>query len=147
MIENKDATLPDVVYETIQTKSEESRIPTRNSRKAAVKYANKIDHTLEQMGTLKTRLRIELKSKSNKHPMEQLNLENFDFQDENAIREKIIETHRNNIILKKQVTELNSHNSTLQNRLLKEQEKSKLNPKITMGVPTSVEVLKMVFIF
>jgi predicted nuclease with TOPRIM domain len=99
------------------------------------------------MGTLKTRLRIELKSKSNKHPMEQLNLENFDFQDENAIREKIIETHRNNIILKKQVTELNSHNSTLQNRLLKEQEKSKLNPKITMGVPTSVEVLKMVFIF
>ena len=147
MIDNKDATLPDVVNETIQTKPEESRIPTRNSKKSAVKYANKIDHTLEQMGTLKTRLRIELKSKSNKHPMEQLNLENFDFQDENAIREKIIETHRNNIILKKQVTELNSHNSTLQNRLLKEQEKSKLNPKITMGVPTSVEVLKMVFIF
>ena len=125
--------------ETILTKPDESRIPTRHAKKSAV-GSKTIEQTLQQMGTLKTRLKLELKSRPNKQKIEELNMDNFDFADATAIKEKMMEMHKNNVLLKKQVSELNSHNSTLQNRLLKEQEKGKLHPKVTTVVPTSLEV-------
>jgi hypothetical protein len=131
--------------ETILNKPEESRIPTRHAKKPVIDSAKRIEHTLQQMGTLKTRLKHELKTRPNKQIAEELNMDNFDFSDIAVIKEKLMEMHKNNCLLRKQVSELNSHNSTLQNRLLKEQEKGKLHPKVTTVVPTSLEVYIQLF--
>lgn len=63
-----------------------------------------------------------------------------DLKDENAVANFISELQAANEALKKQVAEFGSQNMSLQNRLLKEQEKSKLHPKVTSVVPTSLEV-------
>ena len=152
MTERKTAKLsskatPNYKQESLKSKHDESRIPTRNSKKIVNESAKKLEHTLHQMGTLKTRLRLELKSRSKPHPIEELKMDELNFNDENEIREKMMEIHRNNIMLKKQVTELNSHNATLQNRLLKEQEKGKLNPKISTCISSSVQVCVFIFKF
>ena len=106
----------------------------------------KIDITLQQLRHFKTKFKAELasilnKSKSSKSLInEDAIFEELDFKDEDIIKERFKELQEQSLSVKKQNTELTSTVSNLQNRLLREQERGRLNPKVTTIVPTSLEV-------
>jgi hypothetical protein len=123
-----------------------SKIP--QPRKQLIKTnVKKIDITLQQLRHFKTKFKAELasilnKSKSSKSLIneEDAIYKELDFKDEDIIKERFKELHEQSMSVKKQNTELTSTVSNLQNRLLREQERGRLNPKVTTIVPTSLEV-------
>lgn len=130
----------------LEPKESVSLIPTPNGKATTGQATKKLEQTLQQMGSLKVKIKNELqtKSTSNRSGQADKNIEqdlSVDFKDENAVKSFIAELQIANGALKKQVADFNSQNMYLQNRLLKEQEKGKLHPKVTSVVPTSLEVI------
>jgi hypothetical protein len=109
----------------------------------------RIDNTLNQLKTLKVKIKAELTQQISSPKRISASIpaddEELDLSDESKFKDQLIELSRSTQSLKKQVNDLSAQNSMLQNRLLKEQEKGKLIPKVTSIVPTSLEVRVYLF--